>query len=182
MTKTTLFSLSLLLLIGSLVMLVPSEILAQGPFCPKPYAFAWDWGVEPFDSPFGYLNQPVDPTSAEWGPLDGCYGCWWASNVWALGYNMDPDRWWYYMWLQTGSPKKGSDPRGPDVALTQPIPALTLTFRGSPPSKRSSPGVGAAPPSLLSSHQGPTYNQPHANAGNGGMQPSSGGGSGRTKR
>lgn len=180
MTKKALFSLSLFLLAGTLMMLVPSEIRAQVPLCPRPYAFAWDWGVQPFDSPFGYLDGPVDPTSAEWGPLDACYGCWWANNVWVLGYGMDPDRWWYNMWLRTGSRKLGSDSRGHDVALLRPIPALT--YRGSPHPKRPSLGSGTGPSSLLSSHQGPTYNQPQAAAGYGGAQASSGGGSGRTKR
>jgi hypothetical protein len=132
MTKKTAISLSLLLLAGTLMMLVPSEILAQGPFSPRPYAFAWDWGVAPFDSPYGYLNGPVDPFSAEWAPWDVSYTDW-ASTAWALGYNgWDQDAWWCNFLRLQNHRQPGSGSTGVhllavdswklNVALMRPMP------------------------------------------------------------
>jgi hypothetical protein len=122
MLKKTSVSLSLLLLVGAFTMLVPSEIQAKGPLFPRPYAFAWDWGVAPFDSPFGYINFSVDPLSAEWGPLDGFYP--WGT-AWALGYNGwgDDPTVWLSNWLRyTRHQNDGSDSRVLNVALMRPMP------------------------------------------------------------
>jgi hypothetical protein len=132
MTKKVAVSLSLVLLAGSLMMLVPSEVRAQGPLCPRPYAFAWDWGYAPFDSPYGYLNSPVNPLSAEWGPMDSACSCW-ASTAWALGLNAWDSDSWLSNFLRysrhsnygSNSPrglKQGSESRRLVVAVLRPMP------------------------------------------------------------
>lgn len=167
-------SFGLFLVIVTPMMLASSEVQAQGAFCGRPYTFGWDWGYAPFASPFGYLDGPVDPYSAEWAPWDGFCFCW-SGDAWAMGYDGSySSLYWYTPWRYEGGRRK-SKARGFDVAVLRPMPAVD--HRGEPSLRRSStdaPGR-ATRSNRGTSHRGTTWGQNISQAGYG-TSPTYGGG------